>query len=131
MAEARRFWAGYVILDRDGKYGNVVPAALKAMGVKLVRTAYRAPWQNPISERFVGSVRRELLDHVVVLNEAHLHRLLSDYVDYYHEDRCHLGLEKDTPCVRDVTTKPASKAHVTALPRVGGLHHRYTWQTAA
>jgi putative transposase len=121
----------YVVLDRDGKYGDMVPAALKNMGVKIVRTAYRAPWQNPFSERFVGSVRRELLDHVVVLNEAHLHRLLSDYVDYYHEDRCHLGLEKDTPCVRDVTTKPASKAHVTALPRVGGLHHRYTWQTAA
>jgi putative transposase len=127
MAEARRFWAGYVILDRDGKYGNVVPAALKAMGVKLVRTAYRAPWQNPISERFVGSVRRELLDHVVVLNETHLRRLLSYYIAYYHEDRCYLGLEKDTPCARAVTPRPPSKAPVAALPRIGGLHHRHMW----
>jgi transposase InsO family protein len=121
----------YLILDRDGKYGDVVPTALKTMGVKLVRTAYRAPWQNPFSERFVGSVRRELLDHVVVLNEAHLHRLLSDYISYYHDDRCHLGLDKETPTGRDVTKKPSADAWVTALPRVGGLHHRYEWRQAA
>jgi putative transposase len=77
----------YVIFDRDGKYGEVVPAALKDMGVKIVRTAYRAPWQNPFAERWVLGCRREILDHVVVLNEAHLHRLLFDYVSYYHEDR--------------------------------------------
>ena len=121
----------YVILDRDGKYGDVVPAALKNMGVKLVRTAYRAPWQNPFSERFVGSVRRELLDHVVVLGEDHLRRLLSDYHVYYHDDRSHIGLDKDTPGGREVMTKPSTDARVTALPRVGGLHHRYEWRQAA
>ncbi|MFH1437982.1 MAG: integrase core domain-containing protein [Pseudomonadota bacterium] len=115
----------YLIFDRDGKYGKVVPAALKTMGVKIVRTAYRSPWQNPFAERFVGSVRRELLDHVVVLNEAHLQRHLSDCIAYYHEDRCHLGLDKDTPSGRPATPKPSSYAPVVALPRVGGLHHRY------
>ena len=121
----------YVILDRDGKYGEAVPAALKNMDVKIVRTAFRSPWQNPFAERFVGSVRREILDHVVVLNETHLHRLLSGFIAYYHEDRCHLGLDKDTPNSRAVTPKPSPDAHVTALPRVGGLHHRYAWQKAA
>lgn len=121
----------YVILDRDGKYGEVVPVALKDMGVKIVRTAYRAPWQNPSAERWVLSCRREILDHVVVLNEAHLHRLLSDYVAYFHEDRCHLGLEKDTQNSRAVTPKPSLDAHVVSLPRIGGLHHRYEWRQAA
>ena len=121
----------YLIFDRDGKYGKVVPAALKTMGVKIVRTAYRSPWQNSFAERFVGSVRRELLDHVVVLNEAHLQRHLSDYIAYYHEDRCHLSLDKDTPSGRPATPKPSSHAHVVALPRVGGLHHRYVWHQAA
>ncbi|MFH1437280.1 MAG: integrase core domain-containing protein [Pseudomonadota bacterium] len=121
----------YVILDRDGKYGDVVPAALKNMGVKIVRTAWRAPWQNPYAERFVGSVRRELLDHVVVLGEDHLRRLLSDYLVYYHDDRSHIGLDKDTPSGRPAMPKPSSDARVVALPRVGGLHHRYAWQIAA
>ena len=121
----------YLIFDRDGKYGKVVLAALKTMGVKIVRTAYRSPWQNPIAERFVGSVRRELLDHVVVLNEAHLQRLLSDYIAYYHMDRCHLGLDKDTPCGREVTPRPSPDAHIIAFPRVGGLHNRYEWRQAA
>jgi putative transposase len=110
---------------------QVVPAALKHMGVKIVRTAYRAPWQNPFSERFVGSVRRELLDHVVVLNRAHLHRLLSNFIAYYHEDRCHLGLDKDTPNGREVTPKPSPDSRVAAIARVDGLHHRYVWRQAA
>jgi putative transposase len=121
----------YVILDRDGKYGKVVPAALKNMGVKIVRTAYRAPWQNPFAERWILSCRRELLDHVVVLNEAHLRRLLSDYIAYYHNDRSHLGLDKDTPIGREMMKKPSAGACVTALPRIGGLHHRYEWRQAA
>ncbi len=77
------------------------------------------------------SARNELLDHVVVLNEAHLHRLLSNYVRYYHEDRCHLSLEKDTPHGRLVTPRPSSSARVVSLPRVGGIHHRYEWRDAA
>ncbi len=121
----------YVILDRDGKYGDVVPNTLKSWGIEPVRTSYRSPWQNGIAERWVLSVRRELLDHVVILNEAHLQRLLSEYVRYYHEDRCHLSLEKDTPGGRPISPRPSPSARVVSLPRVGGLHHRYEWRDAA
>jgi putative transposase len=95
------------------------------MRVKIVRTAYRAPWQDPFSERFVGSVRQELLDHVVVLNEAHLHRLIADYMTYYHDDRTHLCLDKDTPNGRWMKPVPSSGVQVDARARLGGLHHRY------
>jgi putative transposase len=121
----------YVLCDRDGKYGFEVPATLAGMGVKPVQTAPRAPWQNGVAERWVGSVRRELLDHVVVFNQAQLHRLLADYVVYYHEDRCHLTLGKDTPDGRIATAKPSANAGVIALARVGGLQHRYEWREAA
>ena len=90
-----------------------------------MRTAFRSPWQNGIAERWVGSVRRDLLDHVIVLNERHLRRLLKDYVRYYHEDRTHLGLEKDTPGGRVAASAPGSVHKVISLPRLGGLHHRY------
>ena len=79
----------------------------------------------------MGSVRRELLDHVVVFNERHLRRLLRDYVAYYHGDRTHLGLGKATPTARLVERRPDGEAEVVALPRVGGLHHRYEWRAAA
>ena len=121
----------YLILDRDGKYGDVVPRILKSWGIKPVRTSYRSPWQNGVAERWVLSARSELLDHVVVLNEGHLHRLLSVYVRYYHEDRCHLSLEKDSPHGRPLTLRPSPSARVVSLPRVGGIHHRYVWRDAA
>jgi putative transposase len=121
----------YLIFDRDGKYGSAVPAALKALGVKPVQAAPRAPWQNGVAERWVGSVRRELLDHVVVFNQVQLHRLLADFVVYYHEDRCHLTLGKDTPDGRVVTAKPSADARVIALVRVGGLQPGYEWRQAA
>jgi transposase InsO family protein len=117
----------YLILDRDGKYGRVVPEQLKSWGVKLVRTAWRSPWQNGVAERWIASVRRELLDHVIVFNETQLRRLLDDYVGYYNQDRCHLALEKDAPEPREVQPRPTASAKVVALPRVGGIHHRYEW----
>lgn len=79
----------------------------------------------------MGNCRRELLDHVIVFGEAHFLRLLRDYVDYYNDDRCHYNLEKDSPCCRDVQPKPSEQAKVVALPRVGGLHHRYEWREAS
>ena len=88
--------------------------------------SFRSPWQNGIAERWVGSVRRDLLDHVIVLNERHLRRLLKDYVRYYHEDRTHLGLGKDTPGDRVPASVPPRGQKVISLPRLGGLHHRYT-----
>ena len=101
------------------------------MGTKPIRISYRSPWQNGTAERWIGSCRRELLEHVVVLSEQHLVRLVRLYISYYHEDRCHLRLDKDTPDERPITPRPSSTAKVVALPRVGGLHHRYEWREAA
>jgi len=120
----------YLILDRDGKYGELVPNTLRDWGVSPKKISRRAPWQNGVAERWVLSVRRELLDHVVVFNAAHLQRLLYEYVGYYHEDRAHLSLDKDTPDGREVTPRPSSASKIVALPRVGGLHHRYEWREA-
>jgi transposase InsO family protein len=121
----------YLIFDRDGKYGPSVVAAIKAMGIKPSRTAFRSPWQNGVAERWIGLVRREMLNQVVVFNERHLRRLLRDYVTYYRVDRTHLGLRKDSPSGRPLTPKPSQKAKVVSLPRIGGLHHRYKWREAA
>jgi transposase InsO family protein len=97
----------------------------KSFGIAPTRTAYRSPWQNGVAERWVGSVRRELLDHVVVCNEHHLRRLLGEYVAYYHDDRTHLGLDKETLARRPRAKATAPSAAVVARPRLGGLHHRY------
>jgi len=121
----------YLVFDRDSIFSAGVVRFVKAMGTEPVRTAYRSPWQNAIAERWIGSCRRELFDHVVVLSERHLRRLIRSYVAYYHEDRCHLGLEKDAPHTRGVASRPSATAKVVALPRVGGLHHRYEWREAA
>ena len=98
---------------------------MKAIGVKSVRTTFKSPWQNGIAERFVGSCRRDLLDHVIVLNERHLKRLIAEYVRYYHEDRTHLGLDKRTPTGRKAATDTTARAKVISITRLGGLHHRY------
>lgn len=121
----------YVILDRDSKFDADVIRFLKATGLKTKRTSVRAPWQNGISERWVGSCRREILDHVIALNELHLRRLIRDYVSYYHQDRIHDSLEKDTPHFRTVEQKPGGNATVISSARLGGLHHRYFWRQAA
>jgi putative transposase len=112
----------FLIFDRDGKYGLEVPIAVKPMRITPIRTSYQSPWQNGVAERWVESCRRDLLDHVIVLNESHLKRLLTEYVAYYHEDRTHLGLNKQTPFGRSRST---GSKRVLAFPRVGGLHHRY------
>ncbi len=93
------------------------------MGVEEVITAPRSPWQNPYVERLIGSVRRECLNHVIVLNERHLRRILVLYLDYYHRSRTHLSLGKDTPEERPV--QPGGGGKIVAFPQVGGLHHRY------
>ena len=87
--------------------------------------AFRSPWQNGVAERWVGSCRRDLLNHVIILNERHLKRLMSSYLLYYHEDRTHLGLAKDTPAGRPTEIRSAREGQIQSLPRLGGLHHRY------
>ena len=121
----------YLIFDRDGLFNGSVLDFLGALEITPVRTAPRSPWQNGVVERWIGSVRRELLDHVVVFHERHLHRLLSEYVAYYLKDRPHLALEKNAPCGRPVERPPQVDAEIVAFPRVGGLHHRYAWRSAA
>jgi transposase InsO family protein len=113
----------YVIHDRDSLYGARVRARIKAMGIEDVVTAPRAPWQNPFVERMIGSIRRECLDHLIVIDERHLRRILASYFDYYHRSRTHLSLGKDSPVHRPVESAKAGE--VIALPQVGGLHHRY------
>ena len=120
-ASAHRF----LIFDRDSKFSCDVVSAAQALASKPVRTAFRSPWQNGVAERWVGSCRRDLLDHVIVLNERHLKRLMAEYVRYYHEDRTHLGLAKDTPAGRPVATRAGIGSRIHSLPRLGGLHHRY------
>ncbi len=112
----------FLIFDRDAKYGTEVPAAIRSIKIKCVRASFESPWQDGVAERWVQSCRRDMLDHVIALNEAHLRRLLSDYVRYYHEDRTHLGLRKETPAGR---IRSQVSGRITARERLGGLHHRY------
>jgi putative transposase len=112
----------FLIFDRDAKYGLEVPVAARSMKIQTVQTSYQSPWQNGVAERWVESCRRDLLDHVIAINQRHLKRLLSDYVRYYHEDRTHLGLGKETPGGR---VPSLVEGPVVASRRLGGLHHRY------
>jgi transposase InsO family protein len=98
---------------------------MKNLGITPKRTSFRSPWQNGVAERWVGNCRRDLLDHVIVLNEAHLRRLMAEYVRYYHEDRTHLGLSKETPLGRVTAKDTDESCKVLSMPRLGGLHHRY------
>jgi putative transposase len=98
------------------------------MGIAEVLTAPPSPWQNPFAERLIGSIRRECLDHVVVLGERHLRRILRAYFAYYHRTRTHLSLEKDAPNGRRI--EPPSLGPVLAIAEVGGLHHRYIRRAA-
>ena len=115
----------FLIFDRDAKFSADVISTVKQRGTEPVRTAFRSPWQNGVAERWVGSVRRDLLDHVIVLNQRHLRRLLKNYLHYYHEDRTQLGLGKDTPGGRVTALAPPNADKVVSMPRLGGLHHRY------
>jgi putative transposase len=121
----------FVILDRDAKFDDSVMTFLRATGLTPKRTSVHAPWQNGTAERWIGSCRRELLDHIIALNERHLVRLLREYVSYYHQDRPHDSLRKDTPESRPIQPKPKANATAISLPRLGGLHHRYAWREAA
>jgi len=122
--EAPRF----LLRDRDGIYGEYFQKRVKSTGIEEVLIAPRSPWQNPYCERMIGSIRRECLNHAIVLNERHLQRILSDYLDYYHNSRPHLSLDRNSPTPRRV--EPPSTGQIVAIPQVGGLHHRYTRRAA-
>jgi hypothetical protein len=88
----------------------------REMGSQPMRTAFRSPWQNGVAERWVGSCRRDLLDHVIVLNERHLKRLMAEYMRYYPAHRTHLGLTKDTPAGRPIAIRPQGKGTIRWVP---------------
>jgi putative transposase len=117
----------YLLHDRDHAFDSL-RATAKAMGIEEVLTAPRAPWQNPFVGRFIGSVRRECFDHVIVFNEAGLLKLMAGYCSYYKQSRTHLSLDKDTPIPRLVS--PPGDGTIVAIPEVGGLHHRYERRAA-
>jgi putative transposase len=115
----------FLIFDRDATFNTEVIETAKTFGVKPIRTAFKSPWQNGMAERFVGSCRRDLLDHVIVLNERHLKRLMAEYVRYCHIDRTQLGMDKQTPADRKATMNTAMSTKIISMPPLDGLHHRY------
>src|SRR5580692_6728255 len=118
----------YLLRDRDKIFGDTFRDQVKGMKIKEVLSAPRSPWQRAYVERVIGSIRRECLDHMIVFGEASLRRTLSSYFSYYHDTRPHLSLEKDAPEPRPI--QPPELGRVVALPRVGGLHHRYERRAA-
>ena len=115
----------YLIFDRATNFDGEVVDTIRSFGIEPKRTSFRSPWQNGVAERFVGNCRRNLLDHVIPLNERHLKRLMTGYVRYYHDDRTHLGLAKQTPAGRTAAKDTAVESRVVCMRRLGGLHHRY------
>jgi transposase InsO family protein len=118
----------YLLRDRDGVYGAAFSKRIAGLGIEEVTTAPHSPWQNPFAERLVGSIRRECLDHVIVLGEGHLRAILKSYFAYYHRARTHLSLGKDAPDPRRI--QPPSAGEIVAFPEVGGLHHCYERRAA-
>ena len=117
----------FIIRDRDGVYGHCFQGCVKSTGIEEVLTAPRSPWQNGFVERLIGSIRRECLDHVIVMGERHLRRILGSYCDYYHRSRTHLSLAKDSPETR---VQQDGADEIIEISQVGGLHHRYERKVA-
>ena len=118
----------YLIRDRDRVYGEQFPDRVREMGMTEVLTAPQSPWQNAFAERLIGSIRRECLDHVIVLGVKHLGKILRSYFDYYQKSRTHLSLTKDAPLPRVV--QPPEVGAIVEIAQVGGLHHRYERRAA-
>jgi putative transposase len=118
----------YLLRDGDAIYGEKVRRKLRALGIAEVVTAPASPWQNAYAERLIGTIRRELLDHVVVLNERHLWRLLKTYFAYYNRWRTYRSLRGDPPDTRPV--RPALPARTAEIPAIQGLHHYYLPEAA-
>jgi putative transposase len=118
----------FMIRDRDGAYGDEFSRRVESLGIRSIKTAVRSPKMNCYVERLIGTIRRELFDHVIVLSEPHARRLLREFQVWYNEDGVHLALGKDAPEHRPV--EPREMGKVISLPRLGGLHHRYSRRAA-
>jgi putative transposase len=115
----------YMHRDNDGLYGKRVVKFLKDSGIEEVRSAYRSPWQNPFAERFFGSLRRELLDHVIIFDQQHLRKLIGEYVTWYQNFRLHQGLGGKCPVPGKDGEEDRAEGKIVSIPILGGLHHRY------
>jgi transposase InsO family protein len=118
----------FLLRDRDGIYGAEFGRRAAGLGMEEKVTAPRSPWQNPYVERLIGSLRRECLDQVIILNERHLSRVMREYLDYYHRHRTHRALDRDCPVPRPV--EEVDQGKIVEFSLVGGLHHRYTRRAA-
>lgn len=118
----------FLVRDRDAIYGEIFRRRAAALRIQEVPTAPHSPWQNAYAERVIGSIRRECLNHVIILGERHLRRILRSYVGYYNETRTHLSLDKDAPGRRPI--QRPDQGRVIELRRVGGLHHEYVRRAA-
>jgi putative transposase len=118
----------YLLRDRDKIYGEEFCDRVSGMEMEEILTAPHSPWPSPFVERLIGSIRRDCVDHVIVLGEKQLRRVLTQYFSYYHDSRTHLSLDKDAPDFRAV--QPPKLGTVVELPEVVGLHHRYERRAA-
>jgi transposase InsO family protein len=116
---------GYLIHDNDGKFGSQFAAVADGSDIEILLTPVEAPRANAICERFIGSVRRECLDHVLILGERHLHRVMKEYVAYFNYARPHQGRGQQIPCAEASQDDIASEGTIISHPVLGGLHHDY------
>jgi transposase InsO family protein len=132
LREATPFGEGprFLIRDNDGKFGPSFTRVAKGTGIEVLRTPYRAPRANAICERFLGSLRRECLDHFLILGERHLRRLVKEYKEYFNHARPHQGIEQCIPCQMEQPEEPPTTGKIASRPVLGGLHHDYYWQAA-
>lgn len=118
----------FLLRDRDGIFGEEFRRRVAGLGMEEKLIAPRSPWQNPYVERLIGTLRRKCVDHVIVMNEQHLRRVIRGYLEYYHQDRTHRSLDQDCPVPRSIETIERGKIY--EFPKVGGLHRRYPRQAA-
>ena len=132
LREATPFSQGprYLIRDNDRKYGKLSTRVASGTGIGVLRTPYRAPKANAICERFLGSVRRECLDHSLILSERHLHHVMKEYGEYFNHARPHQGLGQSIPCRPLQGAGPLESRQIASRPILGGLHHDYQWRAA-
>jgi putative transposase len=132
LREATPFGEGprYLIRDNDKKYGDSFAQVADGTGIEVLKTPYRAPKANAICERFLGSLRRECLDYILVLSERHLHRVVKEYMAYFNNTRPHQGIEQRIPCRPERPDAPPVNGKLVSRPVLNGLHHDYYWQAA-
>ena len=131
LREATPFGEGprYLIGDNDRKYGKSFARVASGTGIEIVRTPFGAPRANAVCERFLGSVRRECLDHFLILSERHLHRAMKDYQEYFNHVRPHQGIGQRIPCQPVRSAGPPMIGELVSRPVLGGLHHDYYWKS--